>query len=187
MNVEVKNQNRLVKEVQRKLKEDYGVTSQNKHSLILKAVLKRLPVGLRDQLRHRKWDAFREFVGERIHDQIMSWKPTPRVPDLPPPLRTYSPEFLASEQFLRTWEWRQIRALALQHYGARCMCCGATPAHGERICVDHIKPRKTHPHLALEFGNLQILCEPCNHGKGNWSTTDWRSGQPVDSTEGENA
>jgi 5-methylcytosine-specific restriction endonuclease McrA len=40
--------------------------------------------------------------------------------------------------------------------------------------VDHIKPRKTHPHLALDFDNLQILCEDDNHGKANWDSTDWR-------------
>lgn len=40
--------------------------------------------------------------------------------------------------------------------------------------VDHIKPRKTHPHLALDPSNLQVLCDVCNHGKGNWDKTDWR-------------
>lgn len=38
----------------------------------------------------------------------------------------------------------------------------------------HIQPRKTHPHLALVLSNLQVLCHDCNHGKGNWDTTDWR-------------
>lgn len=54
------------------------------------------------------------------------------------------------------------------------MCCGATPATGAVINVDHIKPRKKYPHLALEISNLQILCHDCNHGKGNWDETDWR-------------
>ena len=40
--------------------------------------------------------------------------------------------------------------------------------------VDHIKPRKLYPALALDVNNLQILCEVCNHGKGNWDMTDWR-------------
>jgi 5-methylcytosine-specific restriction endonuclease McrA len=37
-----------------------------------------------------------------------------------------------------------------------------------------IKPRKTHPHLALSVSNCQILCSDCNKGKGNWDDTDWR-------------
>ena len=45
-----------------------------------------------------------------------------------------------------------------------------------RIHVDHIKPRKLFPHLALDVNNLQILCHECNHGKGNWDQTDWRDG-----------
>ena len=40
--------------------------------------------------------------------------------------------------------------------------------------VDHIKPRKKYPELALDKSNLQVLCEECNHGKGNWDETDWR-------------
>ena len=63
---------------------------------------------------------------------------------------------------------------ALKKYGARCMCCGATPADGAVMNVDHIKPRKLFPWLALDLTNLQILCGECNHGKGNWNMTDWR-------------
>jgi 5-methylcytosine-specific restriction endonuclease McrA len=40
--------------------------------------------------------------------------------------------------------------------------------------VDHIKPRSKYPHLALRESNLQVLCEACNLGKGNWDETDWR-------------
>ena len=40
--------------------------------------------------------------------------------------------------------------------------------------VDHIKPRRLYPGLALEKSNLQVLCADCNHGKGNWDQTDWR-------------
>jgi 5-methylcytosine-specific restriction endonuclease McrA len=80
----------------------------------------------------------------------------------------------ASDAFLSTYEWRKARMTALKRYGPRCMCCGASPATGAVMNVDHIKPRKLFPHLALDVGNLQILCGPCNHGKGNWDMTDWR-------------
>jgi 5-methylcytosine-specific restriction endonuclease McrA len=86
-----------------------------------------------------------------------------------------------SAAFLESFAWRQMRMRVIRHYGPRCMCCGATPQTGATMNVDHIKPRKTHPHLALEFDNLQVLCHECNHGKGNWDTTDWRpSAQPDD-------
>jgi 5-methylcytosine-specific restriction endonuclease McrA len=54
------------------------------------------------------------------------------------------------------------------------MACGRGPKQGVWLNVDHIKPRKTHPHLALSVENCQILCSECNKGKGNWDETDWR-------------
>lgn len=81
---------------------------------------------------------------------------------------------VTSTAFLSTYEWRKVRMEALKKYGARCQCCGATPANGAVMNVDHIKPRKLFPSLALDVNNLQILCHECNHGKGNWDQTDWR-------------
>jgi len=90
--------------------------------------------------------------------------------------KTIDPELakVASDDFLQTFEWRKLRMQALKKYGAKCMCCGATPATGAVMNVDHIKPRKLWPSYALDIKNLQILCHECNHGKGNWDSTDWR-------------
>ena len=79
-----------------------------------------------------------------------------------------------SDAFLSTFQWRKVRMEALKKYGPRCQCCGATPADGAVMNVDHIKPRKLRPDLALDVANLQVLCHECNHGKGNWDQTDWR-------------
>jgi len=81
---------------------------------------------------------------------------------------------VASKDFLESFEWRRLRMEALKKYSPRCMCCGATPKDGAVMNVDHIKPRKLFPALALDISNLQILCHECNHGKGNWDQTDWR-------------
>jgi 5-methylcytosine-specific restriction endonuclease McrA len=81
---------------------------------------------------------------------------------------------VASDAFLSTFQWRKVRMEALKKYGPRCQCCGATPATGAVMNVDHIKPRKLFPNLALDLSNLQVLCHECNHGKGNWDETDWR-------------
>lgn len=82
---------------------------------------------------------------------------------------------VASDAFLSTFEWRKVRMEALKKYGPKCQCCGATPANGAVMNVDHIRPRKKWPSLALDVNNLQILCHDCNHGKGNWDDTDWRT------------
>lgn len=79
-----------------------------------------------------------------------------------------------SDDFLRSYDWRRVRMEALKRYGPRCQCCGATPASGAIMNVDHIRPRRLFPELALDIENLQVLCSDCNHGKGNWDMTDWR-------------
>lgn len=89
---------------------------------------------------------------------------------------------VAKDAFLLTFEWRRVRMQALKKYGARCQCCGASPADGAVMNVDHIKPRKLFPALALDVDNLQILCNECNHGKGNWDMTDWRP--PIEANDG---
>lgn len=94
-----------------------------------------------------------------------------------PPLRYINPN---TDAFLESYEWRRVRMEVLKRDGARCQCCGATPQDGLRMHVDHIKPRKLFPTLALDVNNLQVLCEICNHGKGNWDTTDWRSETTMD-------
>jgi 5-methylcytosine-specific restriction endonuclease McrA len=80
----------------------------------------------------------------------------------------------ASDDFLSTFEWKAVRMMALKKYGPVCQCCGATPSTGAVMHVDHIKPRKIFPQLALDVENLQVLCGDCNQGKGNWDMTDWR-------------
>jgi len=92
------------------------------------------------------------------------------------PRKKYKPEksYVKTDDFLSSYPWRKIRLQALLLHGRKCLCCGATPTTGAVLNVDHIKPRKTHPELALDINNLQVLCHECNHGKGNWNTTDFR-------------
>ena len=78
------------------------------------------------------------------------------------------------DSFLTSAAWKELRRKVIQTYGARCMKCAATPSNPKQINVDHIKPRKYYPHLALEFDNLQVLCCACNKQKGNKDETDYR-------------
>jgi len=81
----------------------------------------------------------------------------------------------SNAKFYSSREWRELRYRVLEMYEGQCMACGRNPRdHNVVLNVDHIKPRKKYPHLALDINNLQILCGACNCGKGNKFETDWR-------------
>lgn len=104
--------------------------------------------------------------------------PTHKAPSQQKNIDPNSPEFLMS------YAWRTLRMKALKLYGAVCACCGDNPANGAVMNVDHIKPRKHFPQLALDITNLQVLCSACNQGKCNWDDTDWREQQAKDENGG---
>ena len=86
----------------------------------------------------------------------------------------------AADSFYRSYKWRRLRVDTLEanreRYGMlACECCGMMEAGA--FHVDHIYPRSTHPDLALDPANLQVLCDDCNIGKGTAYTTNWRGGE----------
>jgi len=85
-------------------------------------------------------------------------------PDIPPVQR---------DTFYTTPEWIHVRYKVLLRDKGQCQCCGATAKTGSRLKVDHIKPRRFYPELALDMNNLQTLCTMCTRGKGNWNETNW--------------
>ena len=93
-------------------------------------------------------------------------KPLPSTPDWD--------AYVNSPEFLKSFEWRQLRLEAFKRYGRVCLCCGATPGKGVVLNVDHVKSRRRFPDLALDIENLQVLCGDCNHGKAN-QTVDFRA------------
>lgn len=72
-----------------------------------------------------------------------------------------------SSKFLDSPAWKALRRDVIARYGRQCMKCKSTPKNPKNTHVDHIKPRKTHPELALVFDNLQVLCCRCNKHKAN--------------------
>jgi len=110
--------------------------------------------------------------GPVIYPAIKTYTPPPAQP---PKQRYVDPN---GPEFLTSYAWRTLRMQALKLYGAVCMCCGDSPQNGAVMNVDHIKPRKHFPNLALDIANLQILCGACNQGKANWDETDWRPTEP---------
>lgn len=75
--------------------------------------------------------------------------------------------YKTTDPFLYSKEWRELRKQAIALYGTTCVKCGAQQTKFKPINMDHIKPRKYFPHLALDIKNLQPLCQPCNKRKGN--------------------
>lgn len=125
----------------------------------------------------QNYEKLKEYVSS--HSQEVTKAKRERKAQRFQPEKTQRVVGVASDAFLGTYEWRRVRMVALKKYGARCQCCGASPADGAVMNVDHIKPRKLFPELALDVNNLQILCHECNHGKGNWDMTDWREAHNV--------
>ncbi|MCB7127974.1 MAG: HNH endonuclease [Candidatus Brocadiales bacterium] len=76
--------------------------------------------------------------------------------------------------FYRSPAWKKVRYEVLAASDKRCALCGYAAADGARLNVDHIKPLRKYPELALKKSNLQVLCGSCNQGKGAWDETDWR-------------
>ena len=74
------------------------------------------------------------------------------------------------QQFYASYAWHKARYVILAKYGRACMVCGSE----KNTNVDHIKPLRFNWDIRLTLSNLQVLCGPCNHGKGNWDETDWR-------------
>lgn len=78
------------------------------------------------------------------------------------------------DEFYKSFEWRRARYQALMANDGRCECCGMSRGDGVKLHVDHIKSLRNHWERRVDPSNLQVLCELCNHGKGNWDATDWR-------------
>jgi 5-methylcytosine-specific restriction endonuclease McrA len=148
-----------------------GVSPYDLACKVLEMDGKRKPFGLKS----KAWVERNLEHISAISRQYVSTKPYQPPPKPKKKAPAISPNVISNDLFLKTYEWRRLRMEALKKYGPKCMCCGATPATGAVMNVDHIKPRKLFPELALEISNLQILCHECNHGKGNWDQSDWRS------------
>ncbi|HEV2099337.1 MAG TPA: HNH endonuclease [Stellaceae bacterium] len=125
----------------------------------------------------RSWQEARQFIERRWTGG--STEAISRPLPLPVPAVASAKLDVTGDEFLQTHAWKQLRYKALRKYGRRCQCCGATPESGAIMNVDHIKPRRRFPELALRLDNLQVLCGDCNQGKGNWDQTDWRDPEPA--------
>ena len=67
------------------------------------------------------------------------------------------------DPFYKSKEWLILRARCLKRDGYRCVFCGRDVRGKGLSRVDHIKPRKLRPDLALVLDNLRTLCGPCDN------------------------
>ena len=67
----------------------------------------------------------------------------------------------AGTAIYRTPRWKALRFLAKRRDQFRCVQCGASG----NLEVDHVKPVRSHPELALDLSNLQTLCVSCHSRK----------------------
>lgn len=78
------------------------------------------------------------------------------------PLPDWCKEKNKQKNLIYSKEWKLLRRVIIDKYGAQCMKCGAV----DNITIDHIKPKSQYPELALDINNLQVLCWGCNKEKG---------------------
>lgn len=92
------------------------------------------------------------------------------------PFRPRTKPASVAKDFYDTWEWKEARFAALKRHGRQCQCCGWTPGASlnNHLVVDHIRPLRTHPQLALDPENHQVLCNDCNMGKSFKHHDDFR-------------
>jgi len=69
---------------------------------------------------------------------------------------------MPGDSFYTSLAWRALRAKTLQAAGWHCAWCGASVRQSGAARVDHIKPRRDAPELALVATNLRVLCCVCD-------------------------
>lgn len=172
-----KSQNAAINRLLFAARKKANVPHHTKARVVFEAAAKALGVPCSLTMPKRKgYELLQRWVGAEIavKPKVRRVKPWQGPNCITSPPDVAAPPHAASDAFLRSYEWRRLRMVVIKERGARCECCGRTPKDGIGINVDHIKPRKHHPELALVKSNLQVLCGDCNHGKGNWDDTDWR-------------
>ena len=129
------------------------------------------PVYEEQQRAHNKSEKQKRKVKKRAEETILSATQYEKMLAKATEYPKY--DWLASREFLNSYEWKHLRFIKLSTSNKKCECCGRGTDKGFILNVDHIKPRKLYPELALELDNLQILCDECNAGKSNFSIADF--------------
>lgn len=69
--------------------------------------------------------------------------------------------------------WYILRKEIFRLQGVHCLKCGS----GDKLNIDHIKPKSKYPELEYDLDNLQVLCWKCNMRKAAIYQVDYRNPQ----------
>lgn len=78
--------------------------------------------------------------------------------------RKYDQARQSDKNFYSSRAWLSVRELKLRQQPL-CEQCERAGRTTLAVHVHHMRPRKTHPELALNIGNLESLCIPCHNSQ----------------------
>lgn len=67
------------------------------------------------------------------------------------------------QNFYKSPEWFRARAAAIRKANGKCASCGCNIIGKGKARVDHIRPLRQYPALALDPNNLRVLCPTCDN------------------------
>ncbi len=79
--------------------------------------------------------------------------------------RSYNSDRDNNDAFYGTERWKKLSAY-FRRLHPLCAECDAKGLVEPSRMTDHIKPRRTHPELSLEWTNLRALCWACHNRVG---------------------
>jgi 5-methylcytosine-specific restriction protein A len=95
--------------------------------------------------------------------RIPTFRPrTPPHPRGKGPLYEYQRGRQEDKNFYCSSAWLRLRASFLASFPL-CRPCKAKGVTKAAEHVHHVRPRKTHPDLALDWDNLESICQACHN------------------------
>lgn len=80
---------------------------------------------------------------------------------------TKKPRKLSAKEIdYQEWKENVARPFLIERDGNKCNCCGRPAYDGEKLDIDHIKNKGSHPEHKRNLDLMQLLCRlPCHRNK----------------------
>lgn len=86
-------------------------------------------------------------------------------PNRPIVVRRALPKQSQKEKDYQQWKETVARPFIIKRDGNMCSCCMRPAYEGEKLDIDHIKGKGSHPSLKRDLDNFQLLCRVCHQRK----------------------